>query len=340
MSDVIPGGREQGKHVSEASDSALEYWAVKGRESATRQACAAELARRGVAPPETDAPRDDSPPPQARQPRSIAKPAETKLVEGSFTDPQRATAALQQAAQAYHLVSPATVCGSLPEGCEVALSMVFIDPNDKNLYPLAQGKMGLDRVALMNIANAAGATVVESVRLDDRSHPHYCAWRVTIEYRLFDGARVQRSGSVEIDVREPQGAAYVEIVEKAKNAKDRGGNPTPRDPSAQLLELRKFIDRHAESKAMNRAVAAMGIRRSYTKEELQKPFAVARIIFTGKSSDPKAQELFRNKIADNFLDSAPRLYGQPARQLSAPQGYAPPPQQSRPVVETEPDGEY
>jgi hypothetical protein len=224
-------------------------------------------------------------------------------VEGTFTNPQEATQALQRAAESFHLVSPATVCGNLPEGCEVTLAMVHIDPNDKNLYKVG-GKIGLDRVSLAKIAQAAGVTVTRSERTDNGGHPHYCSWMVEISYRLFDGSVVRRVGNVEIDCREPNGAAYVEIVEKAKNAKDG-----PRKPDAQLLELRKFLTRHAESKALNRAIAAMGIRRSYTEEELRKPFVVARVMFTGRSSDPEARREFRQHIATSFLSGTSQLYG-------------------------------
>src|SRR5690606_10771387 len=130
----------------------------------------------------------------------------------------------------------------IPEGCEVQVSMVQISPNDPHLYSLAGGKYGIDRVHLATILGAAGGSIEFSRRLDSGSHPHYCRMEVGIVYRLFDGTPVRRSGTAEIDVREPDGPRYIEIVEKA-----RGANP-PRDPSKQLLELRKFILPHTESR--------------------------------------------------------------------------------------------
>lgn len=304
MSELtIPGGSDKGKPLSEASERTLTYWAEKAGQESIRNACAAELARRGVAPPErSSAPR--------QQERRMAR-RETSLVEGAFGDSRSATEALKKAASDYHLVSPATVCGNLPEGCELAISLVHIDPDDKSLYPLSGGKLGLDRVALAKIAQASGVTMTQSRRTDDASHPHYCSWLVEIAYRQFDGTMVRRSGSVEIDVREPNGPAYIEICEKAQKA-----NP-PRDPAPQLLELRKFLLRHAETKAFNRAVAAMGIKRSYTKDELQKPFAVARVMFTGRSADPEARRVFQSAIAQSFLGGTAQLYGAPGPQTHA-----------------------
>jgi hypothetical protein len=305
---TIPGGPDKGKTLTEASEKTLNYWAVEGRSDALRNACAAELAKRGIQPPERGSQSEErkDPAPSGARPRSIQKPGEGALVEGTFANAKDATDALQRASEQFHLVSPATVCGNLPEGCEVTLSMVHIDPKDPNLYKVG-GKIGLDRVSLAKIAQAAGVTVTQSRRTDNGGHPHYCSWMVEIAYRLFDGSLVRRQGSVEIDCREPHGAAYVEIVEKAQKAE--------RDSAPQLLELRKFLTRHAESKALNRAIAAMGIRRSYTEDELRKPFVVARVMFTGRSNDPEARREFRQHIATSFLSGTAQLYGGQTRQL-------------------------
>jgi hypothetical protein len=298
--------------VDQVDDKTLEWYANTCRAAGPKAIAQREIARRGGGGKQAT--------PAPKQERAIQRSAPTTLVEGSFGDPKRVTDALTRAAESYHLVSPASVCGTLPEGCEVCLSLVKISPSDPGLYRVGD-KVGLDRVMLSQIAAAAGATVVESIRLDDGSHPHYCAWRCTIEFRLFDGQLVRRPGTVEIDVREPDGAAYVEIVGKAAKA--------DRDPASQLLELRKFLIRHAESKALNRAIAAMGVRRSYKKEELTKPFAVARLQFTGRSEDPATKAQFNAAIAQSFLGGTQAMYGgNPAAPPALPApGYHPPPPQ-------------
>lgn len=315
--NVKVDGEKRQVPVNEVSDKDLGWYANECRSPKLKSIAQAEIARRGGG--------GASP----RQQQAITAPRQTALVEGSFGDPSRVTAMLHQAAENYHLVAPASVCGTLPEGCEVCLSLVHINPDDPGLYKVG-GKLGLDRVMLSQIAAAAGATMLESKRLDDGSHPHYCAWSVTIAFRLFDGQLVERTGNVEIDVREPDGAAYVEIVEKAKDAKDSSGRPAPRDPATQLLELRKFLTRHAESKAMNRAIAAMGVRRSYTRAELAKPFAVARLMFTGRSEDPATKAQFNAAIAESFLGGRKQLYGNapaalPQHVTHVHQGHPPPP---------------
>jgi len=159
-------------------------------------------------------------------------------IEGNFRDPGKATAALKAAGDAYHLISPATMVGALPEGCAVALALVRISPDDSHLYKVGD-KLALDKAHLASIANALGASTVSSHRTDDGSHPHYCAWTVKVRFRQFDGTWCYKQGSVEQDLREPDGAEYVDAVRKAQ--------ANNRDPAKQLGELRRFITRHAES---------------------------------------------------------------------------------------------
>jgi hypothetical protein len=200
--------------------------------------------------------------------------------------------------------------------------MVQISPDDPHLYPLSGGKLGLDHTHLQAILGAAGGSMEFSRRLDSGSHPHYCRMEVGIVYRLFDATPVRRSGTAEMDVREPNGPRYVEIMEKAKDG--------DRDPHKQLLELRKFLLPQTETRALNRAIAAMGVRRSYTKAELKKPFAVARLFFSGRSEDPEARKQFRAAIAQSFLMGQAALYGGSPQHVAPPapqlQFHEPPPQ--------------
>lgn len=302
--------------VHEVSMHDLQWYATECKSRPKREIAKAEIARRkgGGGQPAQSSPAQSS--------QALAR--QEASVMGAYVDPRKATAALEEASKHYHLVTPAPACGSLPEGCEVLLSMVRIDPNDPHLYAVGD-KVAPDKAHLTSILNAAAGSIEYTRRLDNGSHPHYCRCEVGIMYRHFDGSIVRRSATAEMDVRAPDGPRYVEIIEKAKNAtKWENGRkvPAPRDPAKQLLELRKFLLPQTESRALNRAIAAMGIRRSYTREELQKPFVVAGLMFTGRSDDPEARKQFRQAIADSFLGRSAMLYGNqstaPAQQLHAP----------------------
>jgi hypothetical protein len=261
----------------------------------------------------------------------------------SMNDPGAVTEHLTRLAASHHIVSATTTVDCLPPACGVAVSYVLVNPStDKKgpgeVYALGGGKVGLSGTTLSKIGNAAGVDwdPDKSGRLDNGSDPHYCHYRAVGYVRNFDGSKRTIDGEVEIDARDgsPQ---LDEITAKAK-AGDR-------DPASQILELRKFLLRHAESKAKNRAVASgCGLRRSYHPEELQKPFAVCRLMFTGQSDDPAERKMFAEKTADAMIGGMASMYGKPPTQPapaahvahSAPQrfdttnvpqfaGHAPPP---------------
>ncbi len=324
---LVPGGKEKGSPIEEAGDSTLEYWSgriAKDLADGTarfpekdRPLCEAMLAemarRRGEAPeerPRAPEPRSNGQAP-ARQaaPQALARAPQTEVLVTSTRDAHQINVQLTEMRAKYHLVAPATVCGSLPEGCEVAFSLVQVNPKD--CYSVGGGKVGLDGTNLKQIGAAAGISWDDqaSRRLDDGSDPHYVHYVAVGFVRNFDGSLRKLTGTVEIDMRDgsPQ---VVAMQARAKN----GSNF-----EAQLRDTRLFILRHAETKAKLRAIADMGIRRSYTAEELQKPFAVARLMWTGRSEDPELRRIFAMKQADAMIGGIAGLYGQ----QNAPP-YAPP----------------
>lgn len=333
-----------GLPLGEAETKDLLYWADRKERALAdgssrypdadqRDAAAmrAELARREGGGEVAQPARPQAPAP-APQSRALAPAGGASLargeqaVVGAYAAAGVVDGKLRDAAASFHLVSPATSCGSLPEGCEVAISVVGLDVANET-YELA-GKRGLGKVALDRIAGAAGVDWDPHLtrRLDDGRDPHYCHFRAVGYVRLFDGATRTLTGEVEIDARD--GSPQIEeIANKAQNA--RGG---PRDPGRQILELRKFLLRHAESKAKNRAIRSLGVRTSYSPEELQRPFAVARLMFTGRTSDASLRRVFSERIADAMLGGQRALYGgrggAPALPAGSPApqlvGHAPP----------------
>lgn len=326
---VIPGGNSKGTPIGEAQVKDLEYWvgrlntdleANPGKNFADRDrswlaAARAELERRrsGGAPAAPgSSPRAATPPQGTRAP--LAR-REVAGLAASYRQGMEANKALHQAAEVAHLVSPATTVGELPAGCVLALSQVVVSAGDEDTYGVS-GKRGLLKHSLDRIAGAAGISwdALASGRLDDGSDPHYCHFRAVGSYRAFDGARVAISGEVEIDLRD--GSPQIESEK-------------------QLAQARKFILRHAESKAKNRAIRSLGVKTSYKAEELTKPFVVAKVMFTGHSEDPVIRREFARATATAFLSGTGALYpaaALPVRAVSG--GHAPPP-----VADYETEGE-
>lgn len=253
----------------------------------------------------------------------------TMSLSGSYSDPATVSAKLQWAAKHMHLVSPAASVGHVPPGCTITLAAVQVDPENET-YSVSGGKLALTKPALDRIAAGVGISwdANKSRRLDDGSDPHYCHYRAVGRYRAFDGQWMEIMGEKEMDMRE--GSATLEsITQKAAAARK------PRDPAKQIMEVRMHILAHAETKARLRAIRSIGLRSAYGKQELEKPFVMARVMFTGKSDDPEMQKELTRATAASFLDGASALYGEPAAAPALPahemEVHTPPP-----VDETKP----
>ena len=226
---------------------------------------------------------------------------------GSFESGSRANEILAAASEQFHLVSPASSVGSLPEGCEVATSFVQVD-RENETYDVGGGKRGLAKVALDRIASAAGVSwdPIASCRLDDGSDPYYCLFRAVGTMRGFDGAPVTITGTKEMDLR-PRSPQLDAIEARAKEGKSS---------EKQIREMRLHILGHAESKARLRAIRSIGLRTSYDDKDLKKPFLVARLVFTGRTQDPTLEREFALMRAHAMLGSVSAMYGGPAPQLA------------------------
>lgn len=336
---VIPGGQSKGTPIDAAEVKDLDYWLGRlskdlaenpaknyaDRDRAWIAAAKAEIERRkggGAAAAPGSSPRAATPPTGTQSPRGGA--ITRRQVEGiaaSYREGMAANDALRKAMEQAHLVSPATTVGELPAGTVLALSQVVI--GEEETYSLPGGKRGLAKVALDRIAAAAGISwdPTSSGRQDNGSDPHYCHYRAVGSYRSFDGSRLSLFGEVEMDLREgsPQ---LDEMRAKASNS-DRGS------ADKQILEVRKFILRHAESKAKNRAIRALGLRTSYTQSDLAKPFCVAKVMFTGHSEDPEIKRVFALATANAFLAGTGALYPAALPARSSARGHAPPPVEER-----------
>lgn len=348
--------------LDQAEDKDLQYWLgrkIQDVESGNGKpeflesdkrfiaAVQAEILRRKGAGGQASAPATNGsaakPPAANGKAQSKPKPSTGLAVRGSdtlagsFSDAKAANEALRKATEDYILISPATHCGMLPPGTGVALSVVYVDTTkvgDK--YPAGDvspvsGKLQVSANVLKKIAAAAAIDwdPKESGRVDDHSDPGYCHYLAVGWVKNFDGTKRRVTGEADIDAR-PGGSAEVEIRIKAAARAKRYPAEENDGGDSQLLELRKFLLRHCQTKAKNRAVVDLGVKRSYTIEELQKPFAIARLMWTGQTDDPELKRDFALKLMDSMMGASQALYGgqvataAPPAALAAPR-HAPPP---------------
>lgn len=251
---------------------------------------------------------------------------------GTYHSSEAIDGRLKHAEANYHLVSPFTAVGAMPEGCGVQIALVRVDSTNET-YDVGGGKSGLSKSALDRIAHAVGLSwdPGQSRRLDDGSDPHYVHFKAVGRYRASDGQHQIVIGEKEMDLRDgsPQLEALWERYRTTKAQWDSGRSKRkypPKEPSAQIREMRLHVLSHAETKARLRAIRSMGIRSSYSREELSKPFACARVVFTGHTENEALRHRFAEMTAASFLGGVTTLYGeQPGAQRQLPAGHAPPP---------------
>lgn len=327
MQFTIPGGQAKGTPLAQAETKDIRYWLARrtkelaedprGEFAAANQrwidAARAELQRRERGG-QQQAPAEQ--PPSPAPSTAIAKTnAELSVLAH---DPAAVTQRLEELSESYHLVAPATSVSALPPGCGIAVSMVSINPSSDDVYSVGGGKVGLSGHALQRIGAAAGVSwdPVQSGRLDDGKHPRYVHFRAVGTVRNFDGTSRTIVGEVELDMRE--GSPQVEAMRERAKSEDGF--------RLQYRDTCLFILRHAETKARLRAIASIGVKRSYTPEELRRPFAVASLTWTGQTDDPELRREMALRVQESMLGASAALYGPPRqpRQLGPARHPAPP----------------
>lgn len=225
---------------------------------------------------------------------------------GTFHDPRSIQGRLDEGAQKFHIVSPALSVGALPEGFGVAVSLIHVDAA-VDAHSAGGGKLSLLKHVLDRFANGLGVrwNAAASGRLDDRSNPRYCHYRVVGSYRGFDGQWREIFDEAELDLSDGSDAVQAMVASAQKNA------------DSQIRDMRKWILRHTLTRARLRAIRSTGIRTAYTAAELDKPFLVFGLAQTGFSRDPELRREFARMQFSAALDANSALYGAPRQDAKA-----------------------
>jgi hypothetical protein len=198
-----------------------------------------------------------------------------------------------------NLLIPATQMTDIPLGFGMGINQVMIPANDKKLcYPIA-GDFALGKTALAMLCQAAKISILEIVQEDDGSDPHHRRIRAKIGMRGFDGVPIVSVASKDLDLRD--GSPTVEGLHERAKKSQRGSADN------QIREMRMFINEHAESKAINRAIRQiLAIKSTYTAAELAKPFVCLYLTF-----DTANPEVRKALLAAN-LGAVASIYGGPS----------------------------
>jgi hypothetical protein len=324
-------GREKGVAIASAPDKELSYWINRiqkdlaegntpDKYAASEQAklveLQAEVQRRAAGGARAAAPAGSSAGSAGSASVALMTRQEAEQLAGTFPDTARAMQVMREAASKAFLITSQTTVPQLPHGCEMAFSVVWVEPETET-YAI-EGDLGLTKDALNKIASAAGVSWDAHLtgRLDNGRDPFYVHYQACARIRRFDGSERTEIGHKEIDLRDGSQDALDFYASAEAKDKAAGGDPKKMAKRAAggvpfgLAIARKFILGNAETKAMNRAIRRLGVRTKYKQVELEtKPFVIATVLFTGRSDNPVLEARFADKIADAYLGARASLYG-------------------------------
>lgn len=232
---------------------------------------------------------------------------------------------LDEAAGRGHIVSPSMSVQVFPHGRGLSVSVVQVtdfNPQGTQLYPIpGSANLGLHKNVLDDIGRGYGIdwprewsqdvpfTRQGALQPDPRDEdPWVVQWMVCGRVRKLDGGWTTLPAMTkEIDLRE--GSSEVEQI-RNRQADKEPNNPglAKKKADAEIAQLRKFIKSHAQTKARLMVIGTL-VRRSYSKEELQKPFYVFQSIWVGRSDNPEIDKMFAQGAMEMEMSARGMLYG-------------------------------
>ncbi|MDO8357213.1 MAG: hypothetical protein Q7U76_12555 [Nitrospirota bacterium] len=212
-----------------------------------------------------------------------------------------------------------------PYQIELVPDGAYMKSPDKEVYA-SKGEFSLTRVAYDRFAQRACIQWVwrECMRIPPFNNPRYCAYRAVGKMMDLSGRwRVQSADkAIDMDIAEQE--LRDNYTQKAldymagTSPKDRDFQkafPDERDRRSWVeekvradgLQIQKHILSRAQTGAQNRVVQKLlALKSSYTKQELEKPFVFAALVFRPDPNHP----MDRRHMLDQGSGMADMMYGQ------------------------------
>jgi hypothetical protein len=231
----------------------------------------------------------------------------------------------------YNVLVPTTTIQEISPFHKPVLEVVKINPDDKagEVYEVVKnsGNYSLRAVTLNRIGYAAGLiwNAKGCGRTDDGTDPDIITYRAEAAVRKEDGTYMPLSAEYMLDLKvveqelrqEYERKAGYEIKDKRLKEEDKAAWIEFR-MNRDMLQKRKFRLQLAQTGAMGVVIRKiLGLKGTYSKTELEKPFVVPKIAFAPDVSDPKVREL----LLRQGMDATNALFG---------------PAQERPALECQP----
>lgn len=209
------------------------------------------------------------------------------------------------------------------------VSVVQIDPKGGDTYHdfrfanERDGKAALSGMGLAKIASAAGiqwdAQLTHPIARERRDDGHvYVAFQAAGRVRQPNGEYHVELATADIDT-----ADAAEEFEDTYRRKIKSGrakydeDAIPEMVKREVLQLKKFALRHAETKAKNRVIRRLlSLKQVYALSELARPFAVPRLLYRPETA--MAIEQGRQAVEEVYGSGAGTLPGLPSPSTEDP----------------------
>jgi len=201
----------------------------------------------------------------------------------------------QWVTQQCHILTPIADFRALPEcyGLMPAQVQVNTDPNAGDVYQdklfCKEHEFALTKLGLAKVALAAGMTI-KTERVDPRTIQNYWEVRATAQFIGIDGTPQSLDATEELDLRDGTDRS-LKVMGKERS-------------EAALRSVRAKGLRNCEARAINAVIRQFGLKQKYTRQELEKPFVVLRVVFMPDMSDPEVKRF----ITERAMGGTAALY--------------------------------
>ena len=219
----------------------------------------------------------------------------------------------------YNILIPTQTIQEISPFHKPVLEIVRVDadPEAGEVYEIVKGSgdFALKATALQKIGYAAGLiwNARGCHRTDDGTNPNIVSYRAEAAVRKEDGTYMLLNaeymvdlGVIEEETRESYEKKSFLLAKENKWSEERRKEYVEKNVHRDMLQKRKFRLQLAQTGAMDRVIRKiLGLKGTYKRSELEKPFVVPKIAFNPDISDPK----IRDMMLRQGLDAANILFG-------------------------------
>jgi len=210
-----------------------------------------------------------------------------------------------------NILLPSIKIGNLSPWHELVLEEIYLstETKDGDIYVQQQGdkpRYAITNQGLIKLGTCAGIMwhPTESKRLDDRSDRDYVSFRAVGGVRKTDGEPYFEKAEYDLDFEVVIEEIETQYEEKAKSyiknetkffirmSEDEREAYIEKCIRRDILQKRKHKAKLAETGAKNRVRRSLlGLKSTYTKAEISKPFVVPRTVLRPDYNDPEVKKL-------------------------------------------------